>query len=494
MTRRPGAPFSIALKLMVLLAGSGGPLEAGFFIDLGPSDGLALDQPRVAIEVIVEEGAETPRSLGPEFSNTLLVDTAANSIVLVGSAVSELNTAGYQTVAVYDEQGIAGVAPMNVSVPYRLDFAGETGIRQTLSGVRMLSNASLNFGSFNGLLGMPALLGRTMSMDMTVWSEPFPSFLGVDFAEAPPAGAGHRYSVPLTLVEFPPSGRREPTDPLPVWAPLAAAEVELGFGPARQTQRLLLDTGAQISFISSEIAFALGLDEDSSGSFLEEAIDLIPVGGIGGEIDVPILLIDSLAMPTDEGVELVWTDAPIGILDIDPSVAGVIGMEILTSGWLEKFLLGTGDDGYVFQAHVDLRDAENGKGWLLLDLNPANDLVEFTALLGDMDLDDDVDYDDISPLVLGLNDPLAYQSTYGLAPAVNGDLDGSGALDYDDIAPFVVLLGGSAIVASSQAVPEPATAQLAASAGLGFVLLSALRAGSSIRPGALRRPGSCGRA
>lgn len=78
------------------------------------------------------------------------------------------------------------------------------------------------------------------------------------------------------------------------------------------------------------------------------------------------------------------------------------------------------------------------------------------AIVGDMDLDGDVDFDDIDPFVLGLNDPVAYESNYGISPATAGDTDGDGDFDFDDIPGFVTLLGGGSSLAS-HSIPEPAS-------------------------------------
>ena len=445
-------------------------------IELGPADMPAFDQPRVAVEVIDNSDPENPVSLGPELSNSFLLDTAANAILVVDTAVGELTSAGYTNVAVYDEQGVAGFTPMDVSTTYQLDFAGTSGIRQTIDHARLMSNASLFFGSFNGILGMPAMVGRVVTMDMSVWSGGELDPIGVDFPATIPADTGHRYSVPVTLTDFPQTGQRQPEDPLPTWSPLPEAEVVFEHGGETVRRRLLVDTGAQISTIDSATAFALGLDADGNGSFDEEKIGDLPVGGIGGTVDAPLLALDALQLPTAEGVRLQWTDLNVLVIDIDPSISGVLGMELLTSGWLEKVLLGSGDGGYIEQVHLDFRDADQGNGTIFFDINPELDVVQFTPLLGDLNDDGAVDFDDIPAFVLALAEPADYVAEFGLLPEANGDLDQSGVLDFDDIGPFVTLLGGVAPgVAAELSVPEPGTGVLVAVAGLLIGLLSVRR-------------------
>ena len=124
----------------------------------------------------------------------------------------------------------------------------------------------------------------------------------------------------------------------------------------------MLDTGAQVSILSRATAFALGLDKNGDGSFDDDKIDELPLGGIGGEINMPLLPTDSWAVHTTEGVDLRWKDATVGVIDIDPMISGVLGMDFLTSGWLAYLFGGGGPTGYIDQFHLDYRDAANYKG------------------------------------------------------------------------------------------------------------------------------------
>jgi len=72
---------------------------------------------------------------------------------------------------------------------------------------------------------------------------------------------------------------------------------------------------------------------------------------------------------------------------------------------------------------------------------------------GDMDGNGLVDFADVGPFVLALNDPAAYANRFGLAPADRGDLDTDGDLDFDDISAFAALLA----VPGTRAVPEPSS-------------------------------------
>lgn len=352
------------------------------YVLLGDSDILALDQPRVAVEFI--RHTPNPQSMGPSFFNTFLLDTGASGVVVAGPAYSELVAEGYQTVANYYEQGIAGFTVMRVSQPYQVDYAGTSGIRNTLTGIRAMSNADFNIGSFGGIMGMPAMVGKTTTIDFTPWATGTDLFLYNDFSSAPPPSpTGHRYTVPLRLYEFPLTGQEHPGDPLPTSSPLPFLPTIMRHGNRAVAGESLLDTGAQLSVLSSATAFALGLDVSGDGTFDDEALDFIEVGGIGGTVFVPILEVNRMALQTNQGIDLAIDNMAMAIIDIDPAIQGIFGMDNLTAGWFD-WLFGFGDPGYYRQVHFDFRDAANLRGEMVLDVLPEFDVVrQPEPILGD---------------------------------------------------------------------------------------------------------------
>ncbi len=364
-------PSAVVLAVVVLLgcAAEVALATSAPIIELGPSDGLALDQPRVVIEVIDDTGA-APHSLGPEFQNECLLDTGANSVLLAGATAEELVQNGLSSQGEYLEQGVAGFTLLQVSAPMRFDYAGGSGERHTLSGAHLLYASDLELG-VGGVVGMPAMIGNVVTMDMTPWSGGEVSYMLTEIGPELPAGEGHRYSVPLALVDFPQSGQVEPDDPLPVWAPVPFLNASVSHGGVERSGRFLLDTGAQLSILSAHLAFDLGLDKNGDGDFDEEKVDEIEVGGIGGTITMPLLAVDALLLDTSEGPRLRWTQLVVGVLDIHEEIDGVFGMEMLTSGWFEVMLGSGGGEGYFRRVHLDFRAAAEHAGTLVLDLNPA---------------------------------------------------------------------------------------------------------------------------
>ncbi len=57
-------------------------------------------------------------------------------------------------------------------------------------------------------------------------------------------------------------------------------------------------------------------------------------------------------------------------------------------------------------------------------------------VIGDMDRDDIIDFDDIGSFALGLTNPTAYRKQFGAPPTLHGDTDGDGDIDFDDIPGF----------------------------------------------------------
>jgi Ca2+-binding RTX toxin-like protein len=358
---------------------------------LGRSDNIAIDQPKVTVEVIEYDAFGNPVSMGPEFFGSFLLDTGASGVVVAAEPTSEMVAQGYQTEGQYDEQGVAGFTTMDVSAPYRLDFAGNSGVRQTLEqtadGFRFLSSETVSFGFFGpwGIVGMPAMVDRIVDVDMSRWSniqdvDDLP--IHVEFPTSLPTNSGHQRHVPLRLVEFPPTGAR-PGEPIPTFAPLPMLDVITRDDGRVSRGEFLLDTGAQLSLISTATALALGLDQDGDGSIEDEALDHIEVGGIGGTTMIPLVAIDHASVLTTEGDELTWSELLVGVLDIEvtggPTLAGIFGMDMLTSGWASKVLPallglpGSDVDGYFRHAIFDFRDASDARGTMILDLSPVHD-------------------------------------------------------------------------------------------------------------------------
>lgn len=314
-----------AVGAVCLVAAQGGGLAvAGGIIDFGPVDEFTISQPTVQIKV---GGFDS-------LLNEYLLDTGASGILAGKSSSDDLVSLGLETEATYVDFGVAGPESTRVSKPYAFSFAGTDGVPTTLPSVRMQTSAG-NFGFYSGIAGMPLMAGRTVALNLAGQADPAVLQIGVAFGggtAAWPAPTAHQYDVPLSTRLFPATGQQNPTDPLPANAPLPFAPVEVQYGATRRQASFLLDTGAQQCILSRSTAFSLGLDVNGNGSLDDEALTFQTVAGVGGTVDIPVLRIDSLAIKA-AGADLMFRDVPVGIIDIDDALPGVLGMNVLNCGW-----------------------------------------------------------------------------------------------------------------------------------------------------------------
>lgn len=135
-------------------------------------------------------------------------------------------------------------------------------------------------------------------------------------------------------------------------------------------------------------------------------------------------------------------------------------------GWVD--LYGANFDGQ----WIDVTGLPDGTYWLEVSIDPDNRVVETDdtnnvtqvlvdldippadPLMGDMNCDGQIDFDDINAFVTGLANPGIYELLYGVSPALKGDLQGDGDLDFDDIPLFVDLFNDPQ-AAGWHSVPEP---------------------------------------
>lgn len=372
-----GLPLMLTLSMALLSVWCRVAVAAGGFIDLGAADEVTFAQPTVQVGVTVRGQV---LDLAP--NNEFLLDTGASGILLAKTASADLTAAGLQTVATYTDFGIAGPAATRVSEPCTFFFAGADGVPLSLSAVRLQASQQ-ELGFYPGIGGMPLMMGRTVSFDLSQQANLNAPAMTVAFNAPIASSVAHRYAVPLTMVTFPQTGQQNPGDPLPENAPLPFAAVSLRSGTTVQQGSFLLDTGAQQCILSSSMAFALGLDRDGDGTFDNEATSIQTVAGVGGQTQIPVLTIDVLSLPTaGGGVEFVQRNVSVGIIDIDPSIAGVLGFNFLNKGWevyaVNMFLGLTpvGPPGAFQRIDLDFRAAAaTGQGEMFLTVTPQFDVV-----------------------------------------------------------------------------------------------------------------------
>lgn len=356
------------------------------YVDVGPSDNVAWDQPRVTVQLLtqdVPDGVEPPANVvvGPNTFNNWLLDTGANTTLAFQTAVNDMTEFDpkYQTDGKYDEIGVGGTTTFDISVPYRFDFSGNTTFeRQKLLDKRLISNPNADVSIFGpwGIVGMPAMTGRVTTLDFTPWTNvtDFDLFMKTDFSSSVPAPTGQRFAIDVdNRVRFDAADGFVSGNGLPMWADLPFFGAQVKNNESIAGGNFLFDTGAQVSILSSRLAFDLGLDSNHDGKLDQLDANYArseTIGGISGTSNAPVFLIDEVHVPTAQGPDLVWTDLQWIILDIAPGIDGVFGFDNMTSGWIEAFSI-DGQSGFIMKSHLDFRSWDaTGKGQINLDLNP----------------------------------------------------------------------------------------------------------------------------
>ena len=368
-------------------------------IVLGPSDNIALDQPRAT--VLLTQDLDGDQQVGPFFFNEFLLDTGANSILVMSSAVTEMKGGSYvyQTEGEFAEQGVAGLSIYDIGAPYYFYFAanGNGYVPESpLPNTRVLSNSYVDFSPFGpwGIAGMPLMDGRVTTIDMSGWSGGLDDDLGnlnlvstfLDTLPDPDV-PGHRFTVQVdNRVAFDAEhGILEGEHP-PIWSDIPFMTGTIKANGIDITGNVLLDTGAQLGILSSDVGFALNLDSNGDGVLDRNDhnyVETFAVGGVGGTIEAHMFFIEEFRLPTVEGIELVWTDLGWLILDIEmpegePTLDAVFGSDMLTSGWFNAVFT-NGPDGHIQQTHFDFRNWSTGSAEIYFDITTTQSAVGATG-------------------------------------------------------------------------------------------------------------------
>ncbi len=359
--------------------------QATSHIYLGRADLASMDQPRVAWEM---RDPDSGLTLGPPFDiGGGLLDTGANGLVFGYNAYMDfdweeleltvdaarygfaLRTNGEPVM--YEEIGVAGTDLLHVLARNNLVFTpmGDTeeylvpNVYALGFSQDQLDAGGGNFGSFSAVLGMPLMIGKRVQIDVRPVAE-F-EFIESRFLAASPARAAYDYQVRLERLVAEHTGQQQPDDPLPTFADLPMVkDVVTTVGDGSSTRTMLLDTGAQMTMISTAMAEEMGviLDPDHPDTAV---IDYTEVGGIGGSAFSPVIMLDRLVVQTEQGVDLVYSDVIVGVVDI-PTIGGVFGMNLLTSGPMQ------GTPTYLDSLDLDFTGEEFQMWW---QLNPGHELA-----------------------------------------------------------------------------------------------------------------------
>jgi hypothetical protein len=305
-------------------AAGAGQIRIGFVSD------LAYDQPRVGVYLRSPAGVYLPP--GTEgYVMPGLLDTGAAAHVMPkylsdvmevpldpsGSA-EILTLCGYSEFLDISHKLYVGVGPMNS------EDAGdyvEVGPQRLV--VRRVDPPLAELLGFPTIVGTPFLREFSVAVDWQL-VEVFPGIELPELVSMPrPAGMpgpAMDLTLPLTPVG---ETNYDPDLSMPSAHSVPFADVVLWNGMNRQQRQFIVDTGAQISFISTEMALALGVD-------LAHPVDAgLEVTGAGTcDITIYPYFVDELILPTSEWVSLVYELPMVYVMDV-PGIDGGIGSNLL---------------------------------------------------------------------------------------------------------------------------------------------------------------------
>lgn len=432
--------------LVIMLGAASTGWGANPVLMFGRAGDLAVDQLRVTFAL--EDPANPDVIVGPHFYDTGLLDTGANGVLLGQLAYIDENTLTtnpnlYKIASTptnphvtYYETGVAGAEPFDVTIPYNLYVAGDSGIPVQTTNVNALGSSDIAL-PVGGVIGMPAMTGRVVHSDFTGLPS-LNSFIAVDInTDAPVKTPGVTYDIALHMLEPEYPGQEEATDPKPTFHDLPLLDLNFNNGIHSAASTLLLDTGAQNSIISRDIAIALGIDPD------DPAHETLEVGGIGGSVDMPLVMLDEMILHTTAGVDLAFTDVVVGILDIE-GIDGVIGMNLQTTGYFDLlFDAEPGQYGAFTGMALDFRDP--AQGIMSLDVN-----MDYVKAPGDINMDGIVDINDLAALA-------GYYGQSANSYWKMGDFDRDGDVDEFDLAALAsnYNLGQEQAYIDFASIPEP---------------------------------------
>jgi hypothetical protein len=366
-------------------------------IEMGMVDGLAIDQPRVAVSFLGPvTGNRYPEDVGSGF--TMLLDTGASGYLLAKGAHFDLfgsifgggdGELVYPIAGQYDEQGVGGFERMNVSTPINATVSSFFGISDVLGdlfgtpegggsgsagtgnvptiereGIKALLAPTLDIGSYDGIIGMPGMVGHAVVINlaaMTGAQVDMGMFGSLDLFDYIHVGYATEQHVTDRLAAFDPvdvfsfdfsrftfdhaMGQVGPDGPIPNHEDLPLLSgVGMGSGDAFHQGTYLFDTGAQISMISSDVARALGMNP------YDPDHETLVVGGVGGQLEIPIVLVPTFTLdtrPDDHGdiTRLAFDNIVVGIIDIPGlPVDGILGFNPFTTGYLAPILAALGGE------------------------------------------------------------------------------------------------------------------------------------------------------
>jgi hypothetical protein len=298
----------------------------------------ALDLPRILF-LLKRDANGPPLEYEGQFElNWAFLDTGASGLLLSRETVDALEIS-LESNAQYVDVGVGGEEYFDVSEPLYIgtvayDDPDPNDPNRYLLNPQWRFQVSREYAEFPmeplDLIGMPAMAGKVVILDPTKLSTLEDYFIADIKEPNNPAIPPVDISVALRFEKFINPENPDNIPPLPVLAynPLIMG-IRIQYDGSSSTGDWLLDTGGMVSLCSYEQAYNLGL-MDENGVPLVPVDFTVPIGGIGGEVNLPGFQIDSLSVPTLNGYDIVFQNARICVQDI--GIIDASGQELILDG------------------------------------------------------------------------------------------------------------------------------------------------------------------
>lgn len=283
----------------------------------------AIDLPRVLF--LLKRQANGP-ALGPggRFEvNYAFLDTGGSGILLSRETANLLGV-GVEPNAKFVDIGIGGDEYFDVSEPLYIGLADyeeknpyDPDVYKILGPgrVQVKKEPAGLLGQPLDIMGVPVMAGRIVVLNSGATND-LGHFATEIKEPGDPSIPKTDLTVALRFENFLNPGNPKNIRPLPSLSHNPVIDnIVIGYRGKQSKGNWLFDTGATVSFISTDQAKRIGLMDKKGRPLLTQAFS-VPVGGVGAIVQIPGFEIDELTVPTLSGRNLVYDKPRLGVHDI----------------------------------------------------------------------------------------------------------------------------------------------------------------------------------
>lgn len=287
---------------------------------------ISADIPRIYALARRSEGGDPLTD--PEygyFAMEYFFDTGASGILMTRTTRDQLGIQADPN-SVFWDVGVGGKDSFAVSellyfslADYSCEDPFDAGnYRHDYPGWRcQLLDEDGSLAGIDGIMGVPVMAGKTVVITPSNLDLANLRYCGADLkARNDPSIPAVDLEIKLRYTDFLYTSDpcNQGASPVLGYNPVIE-DITVSYGGLASTGEFLFDTGAQTNIISYATAEAIGL-VDPNGTFLVQPAEWMTIGGVGGQTDVPMFWLDSLAVPTLQGYRLVYDQVAAILVDI----------------------------------------------------------------------------------------------------------------------------------------------------------------------------------